>query len=214
VPEEVASGMFRAVGSIPGPLALTVLVAAVTSAGGWATYGPVPPLAALPLALLYMLPILTYVWVYLVILFELDRLGRRPLAVEGFPHDRSLGLATLGSLASTGLGILLVAAAPVLIAGSDEPVTLGISLTILAISLGSFVLSIWRLHRQMVVAKTRYVAVARRLYAEVAPRSVPTRPPGARGAGDGARRGSAPTSGPEASRRGRSTRARCASSRW
>ena len=53
-----------------------------------------------------------------------------------------------------------------LLAGSDDPVTLGISLVIVALTITIFVLSMWRVHRQMAAAKARYVAIARRLYAD------------------------------------------------
>jgi hypothetical protein len=158
--------LFRGIGSIRGPLALTGIVALIISAGGLAQYGPLPPLAALPLLIVYMVPILTFVWAYLTILADIDRLGRRPLALDLFPQDRTLGLEKLGSLASTGLGLLLLAAVPVLLAGADEPVTLAIGLAIVASTVGVLVLSMWRLHRQMAAAKARYVATARRLYAD------------------------------------------------
>lgn len=159
-------GLFRHIASVRGPLALTGIVAAILSASGWASYGPLPPLAALPLLVVYLLPIQTFVWVYVTILADLDRLGQQPLALDLFPQNRTLGLEKIGSLASTGIGLVLAAAIPVLLAGSDEPVTLGISLTIVATSVGVYVLSMWRIHRQMVSAKARYVAIARDLYAQ------------------------------------------------
>lgn len=163
---QVPDDLFHRIGSIGGPLILTAIVVAVTSGNGWATYGPVPPIAALPLLAAYMIPIATFVWVDVAILFDLDRLGRQPMLLDLFPQDRTLGLERLGALASSGLGLLLVAAVPVLLAGSDEPVTLGTSLAIVGLAVGVFVLSMWRLHRQMVAAKSRYVAMTRDLYAE------------------------------------------------
>lgn len=77
-----------------------------------------------------------------------------------------MGLGRVGSLASTGLGALFLAAIPILLVGSDEPVTLAISLALVIAAIGSFALSMWRLHRQMAAAKRRYVAASRRLYAE------------------------------------------------
>lgn len=165
-PASDPTGLFRYIGSVRGPLVLSGVVAAIVSASGWERYGPLPPLAALPLLIVYMLPIQTFVWVYLTVLADLDRLGRQPLALDLFPQDRTLGLDRIGSLASTGVGLALAAAVPVLLAGSDEPITLGISLTIVATTVGVYVLSMWRIHRQMVAAKARYVALARRLYAE------------------------------------------------
>lgn len=157
--------VFGAIGSVAGPVALAVLVATIVSAGGWAAYGPLPPLAALPFLVVYLVPIMTYVWVYLVCLVELDRIGRRPLRLDTFPQDRALGLQKLGGLASTGLGLLLAAVAPVLVAGSDEPLTFAVSVAIVLVSLAAFVLSMWRLHRQMAAAKERHVLTARQLYA-------------------------------------------------
>ena len=165
-PGESAADLFRGIGSVGGPLVLTGIVVTISSANGWARYGPLPPIAALPLLSVYMVPIATFVWVYLAILVGLDRLGRRPLALDLFPQDRTLGLEKLGALASTGLGLVLVAAVPVLLAGSDEPVTLGISLAVVVMTVAVFVLSMWRLHRQMAAAKARYVAATRRLYAD------------------------------------------------
>jgi hypothetical protein len=165
-PGGTTTDLFTAAGRVGGPIALTALVGAIISVGGWATYGPLPPLAGLPLLVVYLLPIMTFVWVYVTILADLDRLGRQPLVLDTFPQDRTLGLDKVGSLASTGLGLLLVAAVPVLLVGSDEPVTLGISLSIVALSVGIFVLSMGRLHGQMARAKDRHAAIARRLYAE------------------------------------------------
>lgn len=156
---------FAAIASVAAPVGLAAVVATIVSVGGWATYGPLPPLAALPLLVVYLVPIMTYVWVYLVCLLELDRIGRRPLALETYPQDRGLGLQELGGLASTGLGLLLVAVAPVLVAGSDEPLTFAISMAVVGAASLAFVLSMWRLHRQMAAAKERHLAVARRLYA-------------------------------------------------
>jgi hypothetical protein len=164
--DEPPAGLFHGIGGVTGPLALTILAAAVISGSGLLQYGPLPPLSALPLLVLYLIPILTFIWVYLRILLDIDRLGRSHMALDTFPQDRTLGLDKVGSLASTGLGLVLIGAVPVLLAGSDEPVTFGISLVIVAASVATFMLSMWRLHRQMTAAKARYVAIARELYAK------------------------------------------------
>jgi hypothetical protein len=62
--------------------------------------------------------------------------------------------------------LVLIAAIPVLLAGSDEPGTLAISLTLVIGVVAVYALSMWRLHRQMAAAKARYVAQARQLYAD------------------------------------------------
>jgi hypothetical protein len=165
-PAVARSDLFRTIGRRAGPLLLTATVAAIITAGGWLRYGPLPPLAALPLLLIYLFPILGFLWAYVSILVDINRLGALPLALDVFPQDRTLGLAKIGGLAGSGLGLVLIAALPVLLAGSDEPVTFGISLAIVALTIGAFILSVWRLHRQMVVAKARYVSLARGLYAD------------------------------------------------
>ena len=165
VSDQPPRGLFDGISGLAAPLAMTAITAVVISAGGFLQYGPLPPIAALPILFVYLVPILTLIWVYLRILIDIDRLGRRPMALDAFfPQDRTLGLEKIGSLASTGLGIVLIGAVPVLLAGSDEPVTLGISLVIVAASVGTFLLSMWRLHRQMSAAKTRYIGIARDLY--------------------------------------------------
>jgi hypothetical protein len=164
--QPVPADLFGRVGSIWGPLTLTTVVAALITANGWLRYGPMPPLAALPLVIMYSIPILTFVWVYLTVLLDLDRVGRRPLSLMGFPEDRTLGLEDVGALASTGLGLLLIASVPVLLAGADQPVTFGISIAIVAFAVIVFVLSMWRIHRQMVKARDGFVLFTRRLYAD------------------------------------------------
>lgn len=158
--------LFGRADSRAGPILLTIAVTAIVSAGGAMTYGALGPLASLPFLFVYLVPILTFVWVYVTILVGLNRVGRHPLTLTGFPEDRTLGLRSIGTLASAGLGFLLIAAAPVLIAAGDEPVTLAIGLGIVGIALAAFVASMWPLHQQMARAKERYVASTRRLYAD------------------------------------------------
>jgi hypothetical protein len=55
---------------------------------------------------------------------------------------------------------------PVLLAASDEPVTLAISLAIVAVAVGGFAFAMWPLHRQMTGAREHYLQMARRLYEE------------------------------------------------
>ena len=106
-----------------------------------------PDHLVLPLLALPILPVMTFVWTYVRLLIGLDRLGRARLALEPFPQDRSLGLGAVGSLAFSGFGLLVAAACPVLIATTRNPTTFFITVVILAISLPTFFLSMWRLHR-------------------------------------------------------------------
>jgi len=165
-PRQIPDRLFAAVARRDGPILLTVVVTGIIVANNWASFGLLPPLASLPLFLAYMFPIMTFIWVFVAILTDINRLGELPVVLDRFPQDRTMGLGGVGSLASTGLGLLLVAAVPVLLAGSDEPVTLAVSLTLVLGVVSVYGLAMWRLHRQMAAAKQRYVATARRLYAE------------------------------------------------
>lgn len=165
-PTKVPDRLFGAVARRDGPLLLTVVITGIAVADNWAAYGPLPPLATLPIFLAYMLPIMTFVWVYVAILTDINRLGLSPVVLDRFPQDRTMGLSRVGSLASSGLALLLIAAVPVALAGSDQPITLAISLTLVIGVVAVYALSMWRLHRQMAAAKQEYVATARQLYAD------------------------------------------------
>jgi hypothetical protein len=165
-PGEIPETIFGAIARRDGPILLTVLVTLIVEANNWLAFGPLAPLATLPVFMAYMVPIMTFVWVYVAILVDINRLGELPVVLDRFPQDRTMGLGRIGSLASTGLGTLFLAAIPILLVGSDEPVTLAISLTLVVGAIASYALSMWRLHRQMAAAKRRYVANARRLYAD------------------------------------------------
>ena len=165
-PAQVPESIFGAIARRDGPILLTLVVTGIVVANNWAAFGPEAPLATLPLFLAYMLPIMTFIWVYVAILTDIDRLGELPVVLDRFPQDRTMGLARVGSLASTGLGALFLAAIPVLLIGSDQPVTLAVSLTLVFAAVGAFALSLWRLHRQMAAAKRRYCANTRKLYAD------------------------------------------------
>jgi hypothetical protein len=53
-----------------------------------------------------------------------------------------------------------------MLVASDEPITLIISLVIVAVMVVAFLLSMWRLHLQMAAAKEGNVELARRLYTD------------------------------------------------
>jgi hypothetical protein len=166
VGDNLSAPLFGRVSSIVGPLVLTAGTVLVVTVGGIDKYGLLPRLTGLLILAAYLLPIATFVWVSVVILVDLDRLGRHRLALDAFPQDRTLGLEELGGLASGALGLLFAAVVPVMLVAADEPVTFIISLVIVAVTLVAFVLSMWRLHLQMAAAKNRHVDAARRMYAD------------------------------------------------
>ena len=156
----------RGVGSLAGPLVLTfafTLVLELTPArmGGWGL-----ALLELPLNFAMSLPMMTVFWVYLVLLIGLNRLGQSRLSLHPFPEDRTLGLHPIGALAFLGFWIITLGTVPILLLITRTLVDLIPVLAILLSGLAVFFLSLYRIHRQMVAAKKRYVEWVRGLYAE------------------------------------------------
>jgi hypothetical protein len=166
-PGDARREFFPGMGSTFGPLALTIGIVVVPSfTSSWSAWGLITALADLPLAFVNALPSMTFLWTYLVALAGLHRLGAARLSLDPFPQDRSLGLGPVGSLALNGFWLVLVAAIPLIIVGSADLPTVLLSLGVIAASVALFFLSMFRLHRQMVVAKRRYVSLARGIYDE------------------------------------------------
>jgi hypothetical protein len=108
----------------------------------------------------------TFLWAYVCVQFELARLGREHLLADAPRVDPSLGLRPLGSAAFMGLWMLLVWLVPVLLTGLPDVAGVVLGLLVLGGSLGLFISSLLRLHRQMVEVKRRELATARDLYAQ------------------------------------------------
>jgi hypothetical protein len=100
------------------------------------------------------------------VLFSVDRLGRRALALDPFPQDRTLGLRPVGSLVFTGFAIFAGASMLFLLFVAHYLTDIVIGISVFAFGICSFVLSMWRVHRQMAAAKKPYLDRARALYAE------------------------------------------------
>ncbi|MFL5777456.1 MAG: hypothetical protein ACJ761_00805 [Chloroflexota bacterium] len=149
------------------PLGLSVVVALVNNAGSWERYGPLIALFLLPLLFIAVVPLITFVWTFVIVLVGLDRLGRARLELDPFPQDRSLGLGPVGALAYTGFVILFAFAIPILLTNTTDlsDPALIVDLVVVIASVPLFFLSMWRLHRQMSEAKATYVARTRALYA-------------------------------------------------
>jgi hypothetical protein len=135
-PGQAATPVFLGMASTKGPLALTLVFAAVTV---WrpAMLGDLGvALLWLPVTLLVNLPLLTAVWIYLALLLGLNRLGRRSLSLTAFPEDLSLGLGEVGRLAFTAFWIYGAGFAPVLLVNFAYPLRL-------LLTLGLFPLGCW-----------------------------------------------------------------------
>jgi hypothetical protein len=159
-------GTFRGLGSRLAPIMLTAVVVAIATPSTYLNYGLVAALVDLPLLAIMTLPIMTFVWVYLVVLTGVNRLGAATLALDAFPEDRWLGLGPVGSVAFTGLWLVFGAAIPALFASGRDVATFVLVAVIVVVTVGLFVLSLVRLHGQMHAARQRYVAQTRALVAE------------------------------------------------
>jgi hypothetical protein len=158
--------MFRGITSRAGPIALTLVVVAIASPSTYTAYGLGVAVVDLPLLALMTLPIMTFVWTYLTILPGLNRLGASTLSLTAFPADRSLGVGHVGAVGFTGLWLVFAAAMPALLVSGRDVTTFVLVAVVVVISVGLFVLSVTRLHRQMAAAKASYVALTRRLVEE------------------------------------------------
>jgi hypothetical protein len=108
----------------------------------------------------------TFFWTYASLQLGLHRLGREHLRPDVARVDPALGLKPLGDLAFMGLWMLLVWLVPVLLTGLPDVLGVVIGMLVLAGGLGAFLLSLFRLHRQMVEVKQGELALARDLYAQ------------------------------------------------
>ncbi|MFL5674412.1 MAG: hypothetical protein ACJ779_05365 [Chloroflexota bacterium] len=165
-PSEPSAHWFARITNVVGPIVLVVLAVAASLPSTIGDFGVAVALVDVVLLSIVLLPIMTFVWAYGSMLLGFDRLGRAALQLDDFPQDRALGLGPLGSVAMTGFSVLILAAAPVLIFAGSDVTTVATSVTILAVMVVLFVLSMVRLHGQLRVAKGGYVSMTRRLVAE------------------------------------------------
>jgi hypothetical protein len=157
---------FRGLGSTLGPLAVSGVAAAVFAvstllADGWVA-------GALRGATWFVIGIalFTYLWTYGCLLLGLNRVGSERLVPDPLHVDPGLGLQPLGSIASTGLWMLLVWLVPVLVTALPDVVGAIIGLLVLAAVLAALFLSLLRLHWQMLEIKASELEIARELYAQ------------------------------------------------
>jgi hypothetical protein len=107
----------------------------------------------------------SFLWTYGALQLGLHRLGRGPLARDAARIDAGMGLHPLGGIAFTGLWMLLVWLAPVVLTGLPDVVGVAVGVSVLAAGVAVFFLPLERLHRRMAELKQGELAVARGLYA-------------------------------------------------
>ena len=166
--DAAGSRPFQFVGSVAGPLLLSLIVNLV-----WVTeFFRYPGLASATMFLLFFvgwLPANCALWVCVALFLELDKLGRRPLQLKPFHQDRSLGLDPLGKAAFSSFLLLAAVLLPYTIVAVRDVRSAAVALVYIFLATTFFFMSVYRLHRQLVAAKRHYLSRVRSLYAEALP---------------------------------------------
>jgi hypothetical protein len=157
---------FRGMESWLGPLLIASTLTLVFSLqtvllGGWLL-----ALLNVPLMLLIYFPTATWFWSYLMLMLGLHRLGKQHLELESYAGDKSMGLRPVGSLAFSGFGMFAAILGPIVLVSMTEVVGLTVGLLFFVIGVMAFFLSLYRIHRQMVIARKAELAKAHELYAK------------------------------------------------
>jgi hypothetical protein len=156
----------RGIDNVGGPLVIAAVLVLAESASPMVPSSPVANLVDGVLFAAFAVPVATWIWTYCAVLVSIDRLGRRSLPHEAFPADRGLGLLPIGSVPFNSFWLFAVAALANFLFVANDLIGYALGLGLFLIVLAALVVSFWRLHRQMVSAKARYLAEARRLLSE------------------------------------------------
>jgi hypothetical protein len=157
---------FRGMNSVAGPLVASAATAVALAIAAFVDGGWAAALLRGATWLIVGVALWAFLWTYASLQLGLDRLGREHLRPDATSVDPSLGLGPLGGVAFTALWMLLAWLVPVVLTGLPDVVGVAIGLGVLFGGLATFVLSLVRLHRQMVEVKAGEIATARELYAQ------------------------------------------------
>lgn len=149
-----------------GPLVVTGAVVVLEAGIEVVHHGLLVAALDLPLLILNILPLATFVWTFLALLAAFEHLGRSHLRLDPFPQDRTLGLGSVGALAFTGFWVVVAAAVPVIALGGREVGTIVLAATVVVVSLVALIGAMLGIHRQMTAAKHRYRDLTRSVFAE------------------------------------------------
>lgn len=162
----VPSGAFREMKGVRGPLAAAVVTALAFGVSALVRDGWTAAFLRGATWVVLGIAMWTFLWTYGSLQLGLNRLGRAQLRRDSAVVDLGPALRPLGAVAFMALWLLLAWLVPVLVTGLPDVVGLAIGLLVLAGGLGSFVFSLFGLHRQIAEVKDRELELARRLYAE------------------------------------------------
>lgn len=174
--DKPADEPFGAMNSVAGPIVLSVATAVAFGVTAFVRDGTAAGLLRGSTWFVIGIAFWTFLWIYGSLHLGLDRLGRARIDSGAVRNDPGFGLRPLGDVAFTALWILLAWLVPILLTGLPDVVGVVVGLTVLAVGLGAFFLSLFRLHGKMVDFKAHELEIARSLYARAYEpvRSTPT----------------------------------------
>lgn len=158
---------FARLNSIWGPLLFAFVLGSGWEFADLLRYPSVLNAVLLTLFILGWIPANAGLWVIVIILLDLHRLGRSPLRLAPFEEDATLGLRPFGSLAVAGFALVSVGMVPLLIVSAVDLSAFLAAPGQYVIITVLFVLSLWRLHSRLQKAKAEHLADARALCARV-----------------------------------------------
>jgi hypothetical protein len=160
-----SSERFRELNGVVGPVLATAVTALVFGVTAFLRYGWTSGILRGATWVVIGIALWSFLWTYGALQLGLHRLGREPLARDAARVDPGMGLHPLGAIAFTGLWMLLVWLAPVVMTGLPDVVGVAVGVSVLAAGVAAFFLPLARLHRRMAELKRAELSVARGLYA-------------------------------------------------
>jgi hypothetical protein len=161
-----SSERFRELNGVVGPVLATAVTALVFGVSAFLRDGWTSGLLRGATWVVIGVALWSFLWSYGSLQLGLHRLGREPLSGDAARIDPGMGLHPLGGIAFTGLWMLLVWLAPVVMTGLPDVVGVAVGVSVLAAGVAAFFLPLVRLHRRMAELKRGELAVARELYAQ------------------------------------------------
>ena len=159
-------GRFRELNGVLGPVLATAVTALVFGVTAFLRDGWTSGLLRGATWVVVGIALWSFLWSYGALQLGLHRLGGESLSGEAARIDPGMGLHPLGGIAFTGLWMLLVWLAPVVMTGLPDVVGVAVGVSLLAAGVAAFFLPLARLHRRMAELKRGELAVARELYAQ------------------------------------------------
>jgi hypothetical protein len=156
---------FSGMGSRGWPLGLTLALALVVAFDAARSATAVPLVLKAVFDVIVYLPIVTWVWTYLMMTVGLSRIGRARLELHAYRGDRSLGLGNIGRLAARGFSAFLLNLLPILVLNVGYGLGIAIGLGFVLAGVASFFASLLGLHRQMRRVRQAEMLRATELYA-------------------------------------------------